>query len=128
MKGRELRQNNCSYDILDKANVWHTVGVLKRRTDFEYQFEICPFNLKTEFIPLMDWHDNEVFRITPGHKRLPENVLSIETDNKNDNEKMINKLNVANSDKEIVEVVKSMFTHPRTGEPLTYSQMRHLYG
>lgn len=29
---------------------------------------------------------------------------------------------------DMMSAVKHMFTHPRTGKPMTYSQMRDLYG
>ena len=46
----------------------------------------------------------------------------------NNNKAAIKKLSVGITKENLKEPIKHMFTHPDTGKPLLYSEMRWIYG
>ena len=134
LSGKDLQESMYSYDIQDKANQWHTVGRLHRRNKYNYQFDTSPFTMNATFLPLMDWHYVFIFRRTPGvpaYEVLPS-LMHKNYEMDDNNRAVVQKMNTAltseNPNDAMKDAVKTMFTHPQSGKPMTYAQMRHLYG
>lgn len=54
--------------------------------------------------------------------------LKVPTEIDNNNKAAIKKLSVGITKENLKEPIKHMFTHPDTGKPLLYSEMRWIYG
>ena len=58
-------------------------------------------------------------------KEMVNNIIDKNLEKMNDNNKQAAQILKTG---DMMSAVKHMFTHPRTGKPMTYSQMRDLYG
>lgn len=123
--GKDLILREESYDMLDLNSNWVTVGKLTQKVStYQFDFEICPFTTGHKFIPMDEWNNGPIFRVTLGTPTSNRQLNSTEQFEREINNDIISEMNLGN----MKECAKKMFVHPKTGKPLTYSEMRMLYG
>ena len=141
---------NTSYDIQDKQGEWYTLGKLLKRektydhfqetesphmNDFEFDFENSKHANRLAFEPMEEWYNKKMFRVTP----VPSIDIANQIKTSIENGTLLDAVmpHMDDNNKKAAEVmktqgmdaaVKHMFTHPKTGRPLSYSEMRYLYG
>jgi hypothetical protein len=137
---------NTSYDIQDKQGKWYTLGkLLKREKTYDHfqetespqlnDFENSKHANRLAFEPMEEWYNKKIFRVTP----VPSIDIANQIKTSIANGTLLDAVmpHMDDNNKKAAEVmktqgmdvaVKHMFTEPKTGKPLTYSEMRYLYG